>query len=120
MDGDPAELYAFLFVAQRFKGGRFCLPHVKPAIPFGPFTVILVLAGKLVHFTEEFKGSRFIFTGFIDYNTALQAGIRCEEFLKLSDEDFLVWIKERVEVQWAKELAMVEARAVKLAARKKT
>ncbi|KAG8942948.1 hypothetical protein FRC04_003290 [Tulasnella sp. 424] len=114
LDNDPKGLYAFLLAAKKFDGGRFCLPHVKLAIPFGPFTVILVLAAKLVHFAEQFEGSRFIFTGFIDYNTAIQAGIGCEEFLTLSDEEFVVWIKERIEVQWAKERAMEEGRLAKM------
>lgn len=119
LDGDPSQLYAFLLTLERFTEGRFCLPHVKLAIPFGPFTVILVQAAKLVHFTEQVKGVRFIFTGFIDYNTALQAGIGVKEFLELSDEEFLVWIKQRIKVQWAKEQAMEQARTVKLAVRKK-
>ncbi|KAG8939457.1 hypothetical protein FRC04_006572 [Tulasnella sp. 424] len=119
LDFDPAELYAFLLADMKFTGGRFCLPHAELAIPFGPYTVILVQAGKLVHFTEEFQGLRFIFTGFIDYNTAIQAGIHCKEFLELSDDAFMVWIKARVEAQWAKERAMEDARAKKLRLRKK-
>ncbi|KAG8943818.1 hypothetical protein FRC04_002512 [Tulasnella sp. 424] len=110
LTSDPAELYAFLLTTERFEGKRLCFPHIRLAVPFGPFTVILVQARKLVHFSEQTNGSHFIFTGFVDYNTALQAGIRCKEFLELSDEEFMIWIKERIKVQWAKEEATGEAR----------
>lgn len=94
--GDGWENWAIIITTGNYPRGEFLLPHLRLKIPLQGCDVLLINARKLVHCTNTFDGHRFVITGFIDYNTALHAGIKEEKFWTLNDEEFLVWIKDRI------------------------
>ncbi|KAG8925824.1 hypothetical protein FRC01_009637 [Tulasnella sp. 417] len=100
--GDVPGLYAIIVVLDNFQGGDFCLPHLGYRIPLHRRSVLLVDARRLVHSTAPWTGFRFVITGFIDYNTALHAGIKTEEFFDFDDKEFTSWTQGRVFDEHAK------------------
>lgn len=115
--GDAMDLYALVVVLGDFEAGDFLLPHLRLRIPLPRRSVLLVSARKLVHHTADWTGKRFVITGFVDYNTALHAGIKEDEFWDLEGEELVKWLRARVDTQLQKVRAKEAEKAAKEAAK---
>lgn len=116
--GDHPGLCAWIVVLGDFKAGEFILPHLRLKIPLSSGDLLIVNARSLLHGTGPYTGNRFVITGFIDYNTALHAGIDEDMFwnYNITDQQYTAWLKDRIASQIAAAEAKEAAEAAKVAA----